>query len=536
MDSDLLAELGAPLLAYVLASDVAHIQAILGSEAEASWTDGQAAALQQIRELSDIYRKQEPAELRGMTITDIYGRFQPDRGTTIANTLRSMAGGDITTSPMIDDPVGAQLTVLVRDSYPLLLLPNDSGPFSGGISRLLVSLFHNPHSKAFETAVMADATLSRLFPGESEATGRTGYSMRSTGQGSTNQLSILATQLLTAGCELALLESATPSLAEYVAATGKALGITRDAVSGKQTEVPVRVGLTGALLPIDTKIDLGWAQLRPADDRDEHFAARSGIEGSVQTTTPSGETAVTARYSGDIVMETSIPYSVVVREFVPGQRWPIDHSGWNQVERKLENIRLGLLLAIDENPRALVLPTWFSIIDPLGNSSHGSHDRTRTSFVPRALDTGAAASWKQWTARIAARRKPGIDVAIRRALLAAAERQAPEDVLVDAVIVWENLFGSNQDTAMRVTGALAWLLSSDAAGREQQYQRLKKIYALRSKIVHGAHQMTTQEIQRYPQEALDVALEALRRIFEVRPDLIDLGDSNERSNRMLLGG
>jgi hypothetical protein len=88
MDSDLLVELGAPFLAYVLASDVAHVQAALGGEANASWTDGQAAVLQEIRGLSDIYRKQEPAELRGRVITDIYGQFPPDSGTTIGNILR----------------------------------------------------------------------------------------------------------------------------------------------------------------------------------------------------------------------------------------------------------------------------------------------------------------------------------------------------------------------------------------------------------------------------------------------------------------
>jgi hypothetical protein len=36
MDSNLPAELGAPFLAYVLASDIAYVQAVLGGEAEAS--------------------------------------------------------------------------------------------------------------------------------------------------------------------------------------------------------------------------------------------------------------------------------------------------------------------------------------------------------------------------------------------------------------------------------------------------------------------------------------------------------------------
>lgn len=536
MDSDLLAELGAPFLAYVLSSDVAYIQAALGSEVETSWTDGQAAVLQEIRRVSNICQQQGPVEQRGALITDIYGQFPPDGGTTIANVLRSMAGGDITASPVIDDPVSVELAALVRDSYPILLLPSDHGPFSGGISRLLVNLFHNPHSVAFQTAVMADVTLSQLFPGDSEHTGRTGYTMRSSGQGGTNQLAMLASQLITAGWELALLESAIPSLEEYLRATEKALGIVCNALSGKQGEVPVRIGLTGVNLPDDTKIDFDWAVLRPADGRDQYHAARSGIDGSVQATTPSGEVVATVKYSGDIVMETLMPYSVVARQFLPEQRWPIDHSGWEQIDRKLENIRLGLLLAIDENPRALVLSTWFFVLDPLGSSRYGWNDRRRSSFTPRALDAEAVANWKQWTERIDARRKPGIDVAVRRALLAAAERQSPEDVLVDAIVVWENLFGSNQDTTMRVTGALAWLLTTNTAEREQEQQRLKKIYELRSKVVHGARQMTTQEMQTFPQEALDVALEALRKIFQARPDLIDLKDSNARSNRMLLGG
>jgi hypothetical protein len=230
-----------------------------------------------------------------------------------------MAGGDIAVPPVIDDPVVVELSTLARDCYPLFLLPTDPGPFSGGLGRLSTSIFYNPHHKAFAATVMADATLARLFPDDREHAGRIGYTCRSTGRAGTIQLSMLATQLLTAGWELALLESATPSLTEYLAATEKALGITRNALSGKQTEVPVRVGLTGALLPIGTKIDLGWAQLRPADDRDEYLAARSGIDGSVQATTPSGEVVATVKYSGDIVMETSMPYSVIARQFLPEQ-------------------------------------------------------------------------------------------------------------------------------------------------------------------------------------------------------------------------
>jgi hypothetical protein len=58
-------------------------------------------------------------------------------------------------------------------------------------------------------------------------------------------------------------------------------------------------------------------------------------------------------------------------------------------------------------------------------------------------------------------------MSIRRILRAVSERKEPEDTLIDAVIVWENLFGSSQETTLRVTMSVAWMLGTDSKHRER---------------------------------------------------------------------
>jgi hypothetical protein len=157
------------------------------------------------------------------------------------------------------------------------------------------------------------------------------------------------------------------------------------------------------------------------------------------------------------------------------------------------------------------------------------------NLYPRRLSVEDVEEWRKWSILVAEHRQHSIDVAIRRVLLAISERNSPEDMLVDAVIVWENLFGTNQETVMRVTLALAWLLAENAEERAEKQAAYKKIYELRSGIVHGSRELTKPAELEKPHEALEIALHALRRIFQDRPDLLAEKNSAVRSNRLLLG-
>jgi hypothetical protein len=129
----------------------------------------------------------------------------------------------------------------------------------------------------------------------------------------------------------------------------------------------------------------------------------------------------------------------------------------------------------------------------------------------------------------------GEDLALagRRIVSALTVRGSFEDVLVDAVIAWENLVGGETETTFRTSAAMACLLESVVTDRFRLQKRYSKLYGARSRVVHGRH--GGGSLGNVADEALDVAIRGVKAIMERRPDLIPL-DAATRSERLLLGG
>ena len=150
---------GVPLLAYLCAVDEDGILRRL--EGQAQLRPAQEEVLSQLlaiaaRLAADASAKNVPVALR----LDVLGRFDERAQTSVANALRLHAGGDIQFAAP-DDAVLAPLTLLLRDVYPLMLIPRERSfiprPHMTG------ALWTSPHRKALEEAVLADPDLSRLF-------------------------------------------------------------------------------------------------------------------------------------------------------------------------------------------------------------------------------------------------------------------------------------------------------------------------------------------------------------------------------------
>jgi hypothetical protein len=133
-----------------------------------------------------------------------------------------------------------------------------------------------------------------------------------------------------------------------------------------------------------------------------------------------------------------------------------------------------------------------------------------------------------------------LQIGMRRLLKAAAERDDSVDVLVDAVVAWENLFGSVPETVFRVTGAMAILLEpDDLVKRASVLKVLKNLYNHRSKLVHGALDVGSPKfgpevVRQEAVAALTIGLEAYRRMLD-NEDLASLSNSEARASRLLLG-
>jgi hypothetical protein len=148
------------------------------------------------------------------------------------------------------------------------------------------------------------------------------------------------------------------------------------------------------------------------------------------------------------------------------------------------------------------------------------------------VDAEEARALGQWAARLAATDLSHIQIAVERLLRAVWEPESSES-LIDAVISWENLVGTRQETSYRVTGALAVLCEDNPAMRLARRRQLARVYDARSRLVHG--DSPDGSVGDFREEALRVGLIAIERLVERPPDLLALPKSSDRADRLLLG-
>ncbi|MPZ21967.1 MAG: hypothetical protein GEU28_00105 [Dehalococcoidia bacterium] len=529
--------LGEDALGYLLNLERHQVQELVSNPDRPRWDERREAAIQRLSSVAAQLQDEVARELRWSNWLGSCGDGQSESVGTI---IRQSCGGEIKSALPETDPVTTSLTALAIDLYAVLLVLGREDPRFG--SHFGSATFRHPLDGRFQEAVLSDKELVKLFPhspGQLDWQ-RQGNSLRSTGQGGGNQLAGFASSVITAGLDFASLAQAEVTVDSLVDGVRQMLTLVRSAIAGRPAVVPVRIGLTGVILPDTCQLlDLGWAKLRPADDRDERIVRRTALEGRLQGHSSDGDTVI-IRYSGDVVLETELEYQIEVHADVGtlDSKWPNDLAALRKVDELVENVRLGILLACPDARPLIVAATWRAIIDPLSAalSVGWSDPQAIRTLTPTRLADAQAAEWAGWSKKIHDYRAAGVSVAIRRMLMATADRRLPEDVLVDAIVVWENLFGGANETTLRVSTALAWLLASTADARRDRQKRFKKIYGLRSRVVHGAPNVNQKELQKSAVEAVQVSLEALRQVFGDRTDLLRMGSGAERSEALLLGG
>jgi hypothetical protein len=475
----------------------------------------------QLRTLPDAQRKFERSAR--------LAHYDEGLSSTVLSYFRKVCGGTVSLPPTSDD-VERLLLHFAEVTYPLRLQNDKDGePSSVRIP------WHDPMRQELQAAVMADGVLSKLYPTDSEHAGPTGSTLRSTGQGGGVQLWMFTESITTAAWHSAHFDSAQPSFEEYARAVLQIVRTLKKALQGKKAEVPMRIGLAGVLLPegVDS-VDFGWARARRADQRDEHFTQRTSVEGQLHHTNSKGESLM-IDYAGNLVLEFNVPYKILLKEIDMAAPWPEELNQTSLIGEPIECLRLALLLAgIGENSAAA--PTWQSVVDPLYSAeSIGWNDpRQRTNLLPVQLTEAQVALWKEWTVRIHDNRTPQTSVSIRRILRAVSEQKEPEDTLIDAIVVWENLFGAGQETTLRITMSVAWMLGADGDSRTKLFNDLKKVYQQRSDIVHGNAKLKTDKTYPYARQAIDISIKLLRIMFKDRPELLQLKTGAERSALALL--
>jgi hypothetical protein len=126
-----------------------------------------------------------------------------------------------------------------------------------------------------------------------------------------------------------------------------------------------------------------------------------------------------------------------------------------------------------------------------------------------------------------------VKIPLRKIAQAIFERRNHEDALIDAVTAMESIFGAKGETMFKVTVTVARFLANDVEARKAHKKKLKELYDIRSKIVHGNNEaIESRVIEQGMNDLISYVLDCLAKLLE-NDDLLVM-PSHERINHIML--
>lgn len=455
----------------------------------------------------------------------------PQYGRTLGSILRLQAADHLPSADRDDEAVIQHLIDLTVDIYPAHLLPlHRESPRDRPELNFPMPLIRHPSYRRLMQAIFQDASLSKLLPSSTDDVfgGPDDYKYLevysivywSNGQGGSLALSMLPDSLTNYVIAMIMLHGLSEDHIPNVAR--QTVVLARRLAEKQKTLVPCLVALHG--ISVSAPVALGDAQLLP----------RIGRAGNIPT---AGEHV-------DATLEIKVPVQLL--DITEKLDDPDDGKIWKQHELKFERhhetlrhetstAQLAILLASEspEVPNRTRVDGTF-LLNPLaaGALSWSTNDQGyRPSVIALSNDEAARVSY--WFTRVKKHPK-NLWMGARR-LLSAVGRLDRADGFVDAVICWENAFGTPEgEVGFRVCGSMAKLLEpADATKRGKLFKELRELYRERSRLVHGATELRPQKAADRERAAVSLAIQMYRRLYEDER-LLHAQDSNARSHLILL--
>ncbi|TFD23475.1 HEPN domain-containing protein [Cryobacterium lyxosi] len=472
------------------------------------------------------------------TASSSFAYYRKELGGSLANYLHRMAGGDAKKIPSGKDPVVQAIREVAHDVWPsLLLTPPKHGPRAFWMSTT-AGIFSHPKAVEACKTFMADSELKALFPNTpsiEEATSINEVILQiqanwilSSGQGGSKQLISIIDAIIFNAAVHAQLDGSPLNERGLMSAIPSSVEAFRTLATMKPVEVPAIIGFSGLRIEDDTVLKFGDDELRGVRPVEKNLLLNEADRVSS-------------------VFTTNFPIQLLkVSAFNPSE--PDDFiKVWNKysariqeshrtLQRRIDRARLSILLASTDEELLATSEVSRYIADPTqpgGLSNWQMDPRTPASY---ALKAGQDKEVLRFHALIQEKHPESLDIAMKRILGAVSQRWDATDAFIDAVVVWENAFGTSTETTFRVTGSIAKLLEPGSSDERAKLQKeLKNLYETRSRLVHGAKEPKPEEAWTQRERAIQIALEVLRKLYVERPDLLELS-SELRSAQLLLEG
>lgn len=467
---------------------------------------------------------------RSHVVMQTFCAYSPPLGRSLATALHFQSGG-VMPDLESEDELEKTLCYLAMDSFPGLLV----NLIQEGITTTGHLYTHPLRQQATNLMFSPAEPLMSLFPNAdfhadpgpnvNNPTGLTTYTRWSDGTRGTVQFISLAETLLRKASGAP--QPGKTALESYVASVRQSLALARDLAVGKEVTLNAIAGCPGSSF-VDGTTELGLAK------------------GRIRLMGVPERCLVSHRATGAVVIE--VPVKLKLEELAvshEGLQIPtpanmsIGKEYTQQVLRDASRARMSILLASNEGETLVTgqsFVSWSNPVDSGHQQIHAPNPWRPSLYWARPLQPEDEANIRHWEALLA-KAPQGLDTGQERLLSAVNERDNPIDGFIDAVIVWENLFGAAGETTLRVCGSLAHVLEpNDAGKRLALYKDTKKLYEKRSKLVHGSEQKISHaDAFEHWKVSIQHAITAWRRVLE-SDHLRDQKTSVERGIAVLIGG
>ncbi len=286
------------------------------------------------------------------------------------------------------------------------------------------------------------------------------------------------------------------------------------ALSGEEIHCRIIKGLSGISLAGESQISTPWGVVKPAP--------RVNDDSLIQLYHPKTTCLLVEQQLIPIAFDRASSPDNPFKDILPNNR-------------NTNNLfQLACALSSEDLSKpAVPIVTWSTTLLPF-NIGSGYSMAQLPYYSPQTTNvTQHIAEIEEWARTVNKTHSKSIDIAAQRLISAIAHRTDKCDSLIDAVMVWENLVGTDHEVTFRVSAALATLIeSNDQEKRKALYKKIKNIYGLRSRIVHGSS-TEAKKTENASTTAIEIAIKALRVGYHKGDEWLSL-NSTERSDNVLL--
>ncbi|BDO43061.1 hypothetical protein CELD12_25510 [Cellulomonas sp. NTE-D12] len=373
-------------------------------------------------------------------------------------------------------------------------------------------LYGGPALTQAVEALGADPTMEPLLPREGEFDPSLSTAMG----GSRQDFRGLVKSLVASALRIMYFDSAEQTHSVLIEQVLRNYESLKRVARGEPISVRIIHGIGGVILPPEARIVTPWGTVTPAP----------------QPVNPVlyGMNAFRPPTTALLLRDYTTTVAVSRDEF---PRPAPDAELFATAQRITELLPLSFALAIEGDRHCAPMLTFTTAVQPF-TASFGatSSGRLGPPWQQTTVEKSDVPAVEDWARRINSRHVENLQVTARRIVSAIAERTDRSDALVDAVMAWESLVGTKNETVFRVTAALSKLLATSPSERRSLRRELANTYDIRSRVVHG-DVVDDGKVSLEADNAIEVALSATRALYRRAPEWLTY-TSNERADRLIL--